>query len=135
MGQVNVNTPVARSLPASRPASSSAGFILGIIVAILVIAALVWFLVFNGGNGGNGGTDTDPDGATDSGNGDEVLPSTDDSEAAPSEAAPSGWILVTGHNATDDDVHARRRGLGPRRRFLVCAKSVDTRGRRVLRAT
>ncbi len=94
MGQVNVNS--GGTEPAGEPAgSSSAGFILGIIVAIIVIAALVYFLVLNGGNGGNGGTDTDPDGATDSGNGDEVLPSTDDSEAAPSEAAPSGWILVT----------------------------------------
>jgi hypothetical protein len=89
MGQVNVNS--GGTDPVGEPTGSSgAGFILGIIVAIIVIAALVYFLVLNGGNGGNGGTDTDPDGATDSGNGEEVVPSADDSEAA-----PSGWILVT----------------------------------------
>jgi hypothetical protein len=54
-----------------------------------VIAALVYFLVLNGGDGDNGGTDN---GGTDDGNGDEVLPSADD--VAPSEAAPSGWVLV-----------------------------------------
>ena len=91
MGQVNVNS--GGSEPVGEPAGSSgAGFILGIIVAIIVIAALVYFLVLNGGDGDNGGTDN---GGTDDGNGDEVLPSTDDGGAAPSEAAPSGWVLVT----------------------------------------
>ena len=85
MGQVNVNTPSGNDGD-----SSGAGFILGIIVAIIVIAALVYFLVLNGGNGDdNGGTDN---GGTDNGNGDEVLPSTDDGGG---EVAPSGWVLVT----------------------------------------
>lgn len=88
MGQVNVNS--GGSEPVGEPAGSSgAGFILGIIVAIIVIAALVYFLVLNNGDGNdtdNGGTDTD--------NGGEVLPSTDDGGTAPSEAAPSGWVLV-----------------------------------------
>jgi len=90
MGQVNVNS--GGTEPVGEPTGSSgAGFILGIIVAIIVIAALVYFLVLNGGNGDNGGN-----GGTDNGNGDEVLPSTDDGgETAPSEAAPSGWVLVT----------------------------------------
>ncbi|HET9417325.1 MAG TPA: hypothetical protein VFP30_07265 [Candidatus Limnocylindria bacterium] len=92
MGQVNVNS--GGTEPVGEPTGSSgAGFILGIIVAIIVIAALVYFLVLNGGNGDNGGTDN---GGTDNGNGGEVLPSTDDGGGtAPSEAAPSGWVLVT----------------------------------------
>jgi hypothetical protein len=88
MGQVNVNS--GGSEPVGEPTGSSgAGFILGIIVAIIVIAALVYFLVLNGGNGG---TDNGGDGGTDNGNGDEVLPSTDDGGG---EVAPSGWVLVT----------------------------------------
>jgi len=89
MGQVNVNS--GGTEPVGEPTGSSgAGFILGIIVAIIVIAALVYFLVLNGGNGDdNGGTDN---GGTDNGNGDEVLPSTDDGGG---EVAPSGWVLVT----------------------------------------
>lgn len=91
MGQVNVNTPGGATDP---DGSSGAGFILGIIVAIIVIAALVYFLVLNGGDWGNGGDGGN--GGTDNGNGGEVLPSTDDGGGtAPSEAAPSGWVLVT----------------------------------------
>ena len=82
MGQVNVNTPNS-----GEPAGSSgAGFILGIIIAIIVIAALVYFLVLNGGNG-NDDPGVDADGDT---NG-EVEPSTDDGGG---EVQPSGWRLV-----------------------------------------
>jgi hypothetical protein len=89
MGQVNVNTPGGTE-PAGEPAgSSSAGFILGIIVAIIVIAALVYFLVLNGGNGdADPATDTNGGGDT----GGESQPATDDGGG---EVAPSGWVLVT----------------------------------------
>ena len=84
MGQVNVNS--GGSEPVGEPAGSSgAGFILGIIVAIIVIAALVYFLVLNGGNGGNGGTDTDPDGGTDSGSGATGVGCDDDDTATSTE--------------------------------------------------
>jgi hypothetical protein len=89
MGQVNVNS--GGTDPVGEPTGSSgAGFILGIIVAIIVIAALVYFLVLSGGNGDAGNGTTDP--GTDGGNGDEVLPSTDDGGG---DVAPSGWMLVT----------------------------------------
>jgi hypothetical protein len=75
MGQVNVNTPGDGGVGGEPAGSSGAGFILGIIVAIIVIAALVYFLVLNGGNGtpadGNGGNGGDGGGP-----------------------APSGWMLT-----------------------------------------
>ena len=88
MGQVNVNT--GGTEPAGEPAgSSSAGFILGIIVAIIVIAALVYFLVLNGGNGDTDpGTDTNGGGDT----GGESQRATVDGGGV---VAPCGWVLVT----------------------------------------